>query len=140
MFGSIQLSVWAVTLVILTIMHFILTLRAINVRKECKDFYHLPKSQEQIAIIRAHANFSEFVPLSLILLLGLALLKSAIFPLTLFSILLILSRVLHATSLCHFEQAETPSFKYRRYGMALNLFVNTASAIYLLELLIKSHL
>lgn len=135
---TLQLTVWLVTLVVLTGMHFILSMVAINARKESKSYYAMPKEQCQIAAIRAQGNFCEMVPITLLLLLGLSFLNPAPLPFLLFSILLIASRALHATSLLCCEQAETPSFKFRRYGMAIHLFVNLASAVYILELLLKS--
>lgn len=132
-----ELVVWCITSAILAIMHFALSLSAIRARKESGDYYALPKKKNQLAAIRAHGNFCEMVPFSLILLFALSVLDSALFLQILLSLLLIVSRVLHAYSMLCRELSENPSFKLRRYGMAMNLFLNIAAAIYILELIVK---
>jgi uncharacterized membrane protein YecN with MAPEG domain len=138
MIFGVQLAACFVTLAILALMHFVLTIAAIKARKESGDHYVLPKEKSQLAIIRAHGNFCEMVPISLLLLFVLAFLEAAPVLQIVLCLLLILARALHAYSMVYREQSSNPSYKFRRYGMAINLFLNLAAAIYILELIIKA--
>lgn len=136
---TLSLVIWLITLSVLAIEHFYLTIQAIKVRKHCVKEYAFPDDKRARAALRAHANFCENTPIHLLLLLGLVLLKVALIPLILLSVILIISRVAHAVSLLHFEHKSSPTYRYRRLGMLFGLFFNFVSVLFIIALIIHHH-
>ena len=82
--------------------------------------------------IRAQGNFVEYVPIILIMHLALALLHtdwSVIFAL---GVLLLIGRLLHASSILYLETSAKPTTRLRIVGQTLTFFVLLASALILL--------
>jgi uncharacterized membrane protein YecN with MAPEG domain len=90
--------------------------------------------------IRAFGNFSEYTPITLILVggnLALGAHMDVIFPACL---LFLMARILHIFSLYHFEQTELPTVFYRLVAIGTNILVICfSSTILFLELMLNAY-
>ncbi len=77
--------------------------------------------------IRAHANFMEYVPLSLVLLFLLTQAAASAFMITLLCLFLVVGRGLHAAGILN-----PKFFRLRQAGLLLNLIVMAVSAFMLI--------
>lgn len=85
--------------------------------------------------IRAQANFAEYVPLALVLLLVIELSRYSIYLVHAIGILLVLARLLHGYAL-----AWNPSFRQGRvWGAALTFVVLLAEAVLCLYQAYRGH-
>jgi uncharacterized protein len=103
---------------LLTILFLFLSVRVMGRRRERRVELGAGEDAELLRRIRVHANFAEYVPLTLILM---ALAESMTPPrpiLHLVGILLLAGRLMHAYGL-----SQTPHIlRYRVWGMTLTLF------------------
>ena len=103
---------------ILALLFLILTIKIIKIRRANKISFGDDDNLALQKAIRAHANFAETVPLSLILL-GLAEYSgSSIFTLQIAGFALLLGRMLHGYGISFI----TENLRFRITGMALTMF------------------
>lgn len=87
-------------------------------------------------VIRGHANFTEYVPLALVLLVLLEVSRFSVYVLHLLGGLLLLGRVLHGYALCY-----TPEWRFGRFwGTILTLLVLVLAALLCLYQAGRGHL
>jgi uncharacterized membrane protein YecN with MAPEG domain len=86
--------------------------------------------------IRGHANFVEYVPLALLLLLVLELSRMSLYLLHAIGVTLVIARLLHG-----YAFAYTAEWKFgRRWGMALTFIVLLVEAVLCLYQTWRGHL
>lgn len=135
---SLLWCLYLITLCFLSGLYFIL---CINTTQKLSSIGQQTQGNKQLKAVQyAQTNFSEYVPISLILLASLAALNIAILPMFILCLSLIIARLLHALSALKFELQAPPSYRYRRYGLFLNLFVNAVATFYLFVLVIQCFL
>lgn len=121
-----MLPITTLTAALLGLCQFWLTLQVIKLRRR----HHVSigdQSHKDLALaIRAHANFTEYVPISLILL-GLAELNGG-HPLALagFAVLMLAGRLLHAWAFLHDRELSWPRVR----GMQFTLVTLASLAVY----------
>ncbi|ODN44022.1 hypothetical protein BGC07_06950 [Piscirickettsia litoralis] len=98
-----------------------LSLNTIRLRQKYKEGY-IPTQPELIRAHRAHANFSEYVPLSLLLLWAVVLCKGPLWLCALIAVILVVGRLCHIYGLLKSEAQDSPSFRWRKCGMMLTFF------------------
>lgn len=100
-----------------------LALQVISRRRKYKVSMGDGGIEELGKAIRAHANFSEYVPLSLILLVMSELNRAPQIAVSVFGLLILLGRLFHAYAFL----GKTDHFKFRVLGMKISL--NTLIAL-----------
>ena len=113
--------------VVLTALYLVMTLRVVYLRRSLKIAFGTEGSQSLMRTVRAHANFSEYAPLSLLLLLLLEVTGLPNLALHALGALLLVGRVTHAVGL-------TGRAKLRVVGMVLTLSTLLLQIFFLLWL------
>ena len=116
----------ATTASLLTFVYVFLAFKVIALRRTEKIALGDGGVQKLQAAIRAHGNFSEYVPLSLVLMALLELDHFASTALMVVSLALVLGRVLHAVSVLSNPQR----FKFRVLGMQLTFATLVSLALF----------
>jgi len=80
--------------------------------------------------MRVHANFSEYVPLALLLIYFVEVKGAPIGLVHLLGVCLLLGRLLHAWGVSQLSE----NFRYRVFGMAMTFFTLIASTVSILFL------
>jgi len=109
--------VLSLTVAVLSFFYFALTVMVVRCRRKFKLPYLVNEDKQLVVKVRAHANFIEYVPLALIIMLMSVMLAVPVFILSLASIMLICGRVLHAYSLLKLEHKHI--YTCRVAGMVL---------------------
>lgn len=109
---------------LLTVLYVLLSLRVVQFRQK-----GIPLGDggdpKMLRVIRGHANFGEYVPLALLLMLILELSRFSIYVLHGLGLVLLLSRVLHGYALSF-----TSRFRFGRvWGAGLTFFVLLVEAL-----------
>lgn len=109
---------------LLTVLYVLLSLRVVQFRQK-----GIPLGDggdpKMLRVIRGHANFGEYVPLALLLMLILELSRFSIYVLHGLGLVLLLSRVLHGYALSF-----TLRFRFGRvWGAGLTFFVLLVEAL-----------
>jgi len=121
-----MLIITATTASLLTFVYVFLAFKVIALRRTEKIALGDGGVQKLQAAIRAHGNFSEYVPLSLVLMALLELDHFASTALMVVSLALVLGRVLHAVSVLSNPQR----FKFRVLGMQLTFATLVSLAVF----------
>lgn len=116
----------ATTASLLTFVYVFLAFKVIALRRTEKIALGDGGVQKLQAAIRAHGNFSEYVPLSLVLMALLELDHFASIALMVVALALVLGRVLHAVSVLSNPQR----FKFRVLGMQLTFATLVSLALF----------
>lgn len=116
----------ATTASLLTFVYVFLAFKVIALRRTEKIALGDGGVQKLQAAIRAHGNFSEYVPLSLVLMALLELDHFASTALMVVALALVLGRVLHAVSVLSNPQR----FKFRVLGMQLTFATLVSLAVF----------
>ncbi len=116
----------ATTASLLTFVYVFLAFKVIALRRTEKIALGDGGVQNLQAAIRAHGNFSEYVPLSLVLMALLELDHFASTALMVVALALVLGRVLHAVSVLSNPQR----FKFRVLGMQLTFATLVSLALF----------
>ena len=116
----------ATTASLLTFVYVFLAFKVIALRRTEKIALGDGGVQKLQAAIRAHGNFSEYVPLSLVLMALLELDHFASIALMVVALALVLGRVLHAVSVLSNPQR----FKFRVLGMQLTFATLVSLAVF----------
>jgi len=113
---------------ILALVYIYLSLRIIGIRKAARTSIGDDGSNKLNRAIRVHANFTEYVPLTLILLYFLE--TQGANSIIMFSLggLFLVARISHAYGVSQVDE----TLKFRVFGMFTTLCVITISAIYIL--------
>ena len=110
-----QLAITPIYAIILTVFFIWLSLRVIGERRG-KGFAYGDNSSPRIqAKIRAQANWAEYVPITLLLMLMAELQGNSGFWLHLTGVILTIGRVMHGVGMSYIPK----KFFYRRWGMVL---------------------
>jgi len=112
----------------LALFYIYLSLRIITLRKEIRVSIGDGGSNILNRSIRVHANFSEYVPLTLLLLYLLETHEANAIVVHLLATLLLVARIVHAYGVSQTNE----NLKFRIFGMFSTLCVIAISAIYLL--------
>lgn len=112
------LTVTAIAAALLGLWHVKLSLGVISLRRHLKVSIGDGGHEELQRAIRAQANNSEYVPISLILLLCLELNNAPIWLTGLLATALVIGRVMHAQGI----RTAAASFRPRVLGMQLTLY------------------
>jgi len=120
------LIITATTASLLTFVYVFLAFKVIALRRTEKIALGDGGVQKLQASIRAHGNFSEYVPLSLVLMALLELDHFASTALMVVALALVLGRVLHAVSVISNPQR----FKFRVLGMQLTFATLVSLAVF----------
>ena len=121
-----MLIITATTASLLTFVYVFLAFKVIALRRTEKIALGDGGVQKLQAAIRAHGNFSEYVPLSLVLMALLELDHFASIALMVVALALVLGRVLHAVSVLSNPQR----FKFRVLGMQLTFATLVSLALF----------
>lgn len=121
----------------LTLLFIFLTMRTIKIRMKYSTILGDGGHHELQRAIRAHANFVEYAPFSLLLILLLELQTANLYLLHGLGIALFLGRALHAYSLLKAESYENGNIvigtiKFRQIAMFLSFWVMGIAALALL--------
>lgn len=115
---------------LLAILFLFLSFKTIKVRKKLQIGVGTGDNPELLRAMRVHANFSEYVPISLILILSVELLKGHFILVHGLGAALLIGRVLHAYGVSQTKE----NLKFRVSGMLLTfstMLVSIVSIIYL---------
>ena len=115
---------------LLAILFLFLSFKTIKVRKKLQIGVGTGDNPELLRAMRVHANFSEYVPISLILILSFELLKGHFILVHGLGVALLIGRVLHAYGVSQTKE----NLKFRVSGMLLTfstMLVSIVSIIYL---------
>jgi len=115
---------------LLAILFLFLSFKTIKVRKKLQIGVGTGDNPELLRAMRVHANFSEYVPITLILILSVELLKGHFILVHCLGAALLIGRVLHAYGVSQTKE----NLKFRVSGMLLTfstMLVSIVSIIYL---------
>ena len=115
---------------LLAILFLFLSFKTIKVRKRLQIGVGTGDNPELLRAMRVHANFSEYVPITLILILSVELLKGHFILVHGLGAALLIGRVLHAYGVSQTKE----NLKFRVSGMLLTfstMLVSIVSIIYL---------
>lgn len=115
---------------LLAILFLFLSFKTIKVRKKLQIGVGTGDNPELLRAMRVHANFSEYVPITLILILSVELLKGYFILVHCLGAALLIGRVLHAYGVSQTKE----NLKFRVSGMLLTfstMLVAIVSIIYL---------
>ena len=119
---------------LLAFLFLTLSFRTIKLRREYKIAVGHGNKKSLERAIRAHANFAEYVPFSLLLIVMLESLTRLPWLIHLLGMALVISRVIHAYGISQADE----NIRYRVFGMATTFTVLGISAFSLLvSLMIK---
>ena len=110
---------------LLVLLFVILSLRVVGRRRSGAISLGDGGNPTVLRIIRGHANFAEYVPLALVLMVILEISHFSIYALHALGIILVVARLLHAYALCYSEK-----FMFGRVaGAALTFLVLLIEAV-----------
>lgn len=113
---------------ILALMFFALSVRTLRLRHRLRIGIGDAGDEQMLRAMRVHANFAEYVPIALLLILMIELQGMSRLVAHALCALLIVGRVTHA-----FGVSRTPEdFKFRVFGMSLTFTSLLGAAAYLL--------
>ncbi|WP_104402660.1 MAPEG family protein [Vibrio penaeicida] len=119
---------------ILSIIFIILSAQTIVTRRKEKVAVGAGDSKKLLRVSRAHANFAEYVPITVILLLTIEYLGGLDMYLHFAGTILVIGRMVHAYGISQVRE----NFNYRVFGMVSTLTCIGLSALYLLFLSITN--
>lgn len=119
-------------LIVLTIILLFLSFNVIRLRYKYKVALNDDNQHVLALAMRAHANFCEYTPFILILLICLAFMHPSHWALHSLAALLVIGRFFHAYSLVFVESRNDPTLRYRQFGMVLTFVSLIATALALL--------
>jgi uncharacterized membrane protein YecN with MAPEG domain len=123
----------AVSASVLALLYVYLTARTILLRRDKHIALGTGGDRELERAIRAHANFAEYVPLSLLLILMIEIQGGSKFIIAFLGLLLVSGRSIHAYGVSQLQE----NFRLRVAGMAMTLAsLALASLVNLLYFLI----
>ncbi|WP_127346928.1 MAPEG family protein [Pseudidiomarina mangrovi] len=131
-----QIAITGLYASLLTLLYFVLAVRIIKLRWRDKVPLGTGDSKDLLKAVRVHANFNEYVPLVLVLLLMMELTGASMVMLHVMGGVFFLGRVLHAMGI-----TKTSGTSWMRFcGMISTFVVLLVAAGYLLGYFIGSQL
>lgn len=131
-----QLAITGLYASLLTLLYFVLAVRIIKLRWRDKVPLGVGESNDLHKAVRIHANFNEYVPLVLVLMLLMELTGASVLMLHAMGAIFFLGRVLHAMGI-----TKTSGTSWMRFsGMVSTFVVMLIGAGYLLGYFIGSQL
>jgi uncharacterized membrane protein YecN with MAPEG domain len=115
-----RILVFALAVSILTFLYFYLAYAVIMYRRRQKVAFLTNEDKYFISTFRAHANFSEYVPLALILMAVAVYLEMHLVIYTFLTTLFVLSRFLHAYAFLS-KKSFKHHFRWRFWSVAITL-------------------
>jgi uncharacterized membrane protein YecN with MAPEG domain len=115
---------------LLAILFLFLSFKTIKVRKKLQIGVGTGDNPELLRAMRVHANFSEYVPITLILILSVELLRGHFILVHCLGAALLIGRVLHAYGVSQTKE----NLKFRVSGMLLTFSTMLVSIISILYL------
>ena len=106
-----------------------LSIRTLRLRRRFRVAVGPGEEPLLLRAMRVHANFAEYVPIAVLLMLFVELLTSSALFVHVLGVLLIAGRLLHAYGVSQVRE----DFRYRVSGMALTFTVIVGAAIILLS-------
>lgn len=125
---DIRVAIVAVTASLLTVLYIYLSALVIKGRRQQKLMYMVNDNDAFVAKFRAHANFAEYVPITLLMMYFAAYFKMPVIGLALLAVVFVCGRYSHAYGLIHAERNKR--FKPRIYGMQASLATLGFLALY----------
>lgn len=113
---------------ILALLYVYLTFRVIGIRRIAKVSIGDGGNEKLSRAIRVHANFSEYVPFTLLLIYFLETQNANSIVLHILCSLLLIARFLHAYGVSNINE----KLQFRILGMIMNISVLAISSLYLL--------
>lgn len=113
---------------VLALLFILLSIRVIRQRQTFKIGIGYAKNEELLRATRVHSNFSEYVPLSLILLVFIEMQGAPATIVHALCLLLLVGRVVHAYGVSQVQENLT----FRVTGMVMTFSVMALSAVYIL--------
>ena len=113
---------------VLTLVFVVLSVRTLSLRRKLGVGVGDGGSQELIKAARAHANFAEYTPLCVILILLIEITTDAGWLIHFYGILLILGRISHAWGVSQVKE----NYRFRVFGMACTFVVLIGASVRLL--------
>ena len=95
-----------------------LTIRTVIQRRKAKVAVGDGGSEELQRAMRAHANFIEYVPITLLILTFLEMRQAGIYVMIVLGGVLLVGRCLHAFGISQVKE----NFKFRKFGMYMTFF------------------
>ncbi len=131
-----QIAITGLYASLLTLLYFVLAVRIIKLRWRDKVPLGTGDSKDVLKAVRVHANFNEYVPLVLVMLLMMELTGASMVMLHVMGGVFFLGRVLHAMGI-----TKTSGTSWMRFcGMISTFVVLLVAAGYLLGYFIGSQL
>lgn len=115
---------------LLAILFLFLSFKTIQVRKRLQIGVGAGDNPELLRAMRVHANFSEYVPISLLLILSVELLKGHFIFVNCLGTALLIGRVFHAYGVSQAKE----NLKFRVSGMLLTFSTMLLSIVSILYL------
>ena len=115
---------------LLAILFLFLSFKTIKIRKRLQIGVGTGDNPELLRAMRVHANFAEYVPIAVLLILGLELLGSSLVLVHIFAVMLVVGRLFHAYGVAQVKE----KLIYRQLGMVLTFSSILASSISILYL------
>lgn len=130
------MDIYFFTVAIMALWFLFLSINVIRNRRQVRVLYGSGDNLRFNSVIRAHANFAEYVPLNLILLYAVAYYNPSSWFFILLCSLLAISRACHSIGLLKFETIivdgkPTPNLLPRMFGMIGTFLVMILSISYL---------
>ena len=110
---------------ILALIYFVLSLKVIKFRRGYRIAYGYANKKDMQKAIRAHANFSEYVPITLLLIWFVEVLTHSVLAVHVLGGLLVIGRVVHAFGLGQVKE----NFRLRVFGMLLTFIAMLGCSI-----------
>ena len=105
----------------------VLSVRTLRLRRRLQIAVGDAGNQEMLRAVRAHANFAEYVPLSLLLIYFTEVQGAQIVFLHIAGACLLLGRLSHAYGVSQLAE----NFRFRVFGMAMTLTTIIVASLYL---------
>lgn len=123
-----KLQILPVYVALLALLFSVLSIRTIRLRRTLKISVGDAGNQTMLRAMRVHSNFSEYVPICLILLIAMEARGGNALLIHALCIALLIGRVSHAFGVSQANE----NYRFRVFGMAMTLTTIIASSIYLL--------
>lgn len=117
--------VWTVYAALLAVLYVVLSVRTLRLRRALQIALGDGGDERLLRSIRAHANFAEYVPLGLLLMVGVETTAGGRVVVHILGCILLAGRLLHAYGVSRAPEV----FMFRVSGMALTFTVYLTAAI-----------
>jgi uncharacterized protein len=119
---------------LLALLFVFLSVRTLRLRRRLKIAIGHQDDAQMLRAMRVHANFAEYVPLSLLLIYLVEISGASVWLVHALGLCLLIGRVAHAYGVSQVNE----NYRYRVVGMVLTLSCLIAASLYLLLKLISA--